>query len=102
MYKKFLSYIPENCSHIISGGAQGVDFIAEIAANYLNLEITIIRPDYKIFGKTAPLVRNRTIVNQSDFVVAFWDMKSRGTAHVLKICRETQTPYKIVDLKNIK
>lgn len=101
-FKKFLSYIPKNCTHIISGGAVGIDFMAEVAANYLETKLTVIKPDYKTFGRKAPLVRNGQIVKQSDYVVAFWDMKSHGTAHTIKLCQSFEIPYKIVDISFIK
>lgn len=78
-----LDNIPPETSSIISGGAIGVDSMAKTAADKLKLPYEEILPDYKTFGKTAPLVRNKEIVRRADMVIAFWDYKSHGTRHAL-------------------
>lgn len=68
-------------SKLISGGAIGVDTIARKWRNAYrpNLFYKEIIPNYKRFGRYAPLQRNQTIVDSVDVVIAFWDGKSRGT-----------------------
>lgn len=63
---------------VVSGGARGVDSVAEQAAHARGLVCVIYKPDWKD-GKGAGFARNGRIVAQSDRVVAFWDGKSRGT-----------------------
>lgn len=101
-FSKFLSYIPKECTEIISGGAVGVDLLAKIAANYLSVKMTEYLPEYKIYGKKAPLIRNQLIVKNSDIVIAFWDMQSRGTLHSINLCKKYNVPYKIISLDKIK
>ena len=55
-------------------------------------------PDYDKYGKAAPLVRDRLIVDNSDCVLAFWDGKSRGTKYTLDYAREQGKPIKIVQI----
>jgi hypothetical protein len=69
---------------IISGGAKGIDSLAELYAQKNNIPIKIIRPEYGKYGKGAPIVRNKEIVNMSDHIIAIWDGKSRGTQSVIK------------------
>ena len=64
---------------IISGGAKGADSIAEEYAKSNRIPIKIHRADWKKYGKIAGFIRNAYIINDSDIIVAFWDMKSRGT-----------------------
>lgn len=71
-------------SQIISGGARGADSLARRYANDHKIELVEFLPDYKQFGKKAPLIRNIKIVDASDIVVAFWDGKSPGTAHSIR------------------
>lgn len=75
--------IPKQTTAIISGGAIGADTLARKAAEKLKIPFEEILPDYQTFGKTAPLVRNRTIVDRADMVLAFWDYASNGTRHAL-------------------
>ena len=73
------SYIPVDCTSIISGGAVGID---SIAANYAKMngkEFIEYLPNYKLFGRAAPIKRNTLIIENADLVIAFWDGKSKGT-----------------------
>ncbi len=48
----------------------------------------IIRPNYAKYGKSAPLERNKEIVEICDMVVAIWDGKSRGTRYTIEYARK--------------
>ncbi len=73
---------------IVSGGAKGIDTLAEAYAREHSIPMQIIRPDYATYGRRAPLVRNKEIVKAADVVLAIWDGQSPGTAHALKMARE--------------
>ena len=47
----FKKYIPEGTTLIITGGAAGVDTLAEKYADELGLSKLIIRPKYDVYGK---------------------------------------------------
>lgn len=64
---------------IISGGAIGIDTIAKNYAIKNNIALLEILPDYKKFGKAAPIIRNKQIIENSDLILIFWDNKSKGT-----------------------
>jgi len=72
-------YLPKNISLIISGGARGIDTLAEEYAEKMGISKLIFLPNYIKHGKKAPLVRNKLIVDSADIVIAFWDGISRGT-----------------------
>lgn len=71
--------VPAGATEIISGGAGGVDALAEGYASAHGLPLTVFRPDYRRFRKGAPLKRNLQIVDEADEVIAVWDGESRGT-----------------------
>ncbi|MCI9235526.1 hypothetical protein [Anaerotruncus sp. 1XD42-93] len=97
--ERMLPHIPPEATELVSGGAYGIDQMAEQAAQILGLPIRIFRPDYKTNGRLAPLVRNRQIVEYADQIYAFWDNQSRGTAYTLKLCIEQDKPFRIIPLK---
>lgn len=66
---------------VVSGGAIGIDSIAEQWAYINNIDTDIYRPDWKRFGKAAGFIRNTTIVENCDIMLAIWDGKSKGTLH---------------------
>ena len=72
-------YIPEGAKLIISGGAKGVDTLAEQYADEHKISKLILRPDYKRYGKAAPLIRNKKMIELADTVIVIWDGESRGT-----------------------
>ncbi|MBQ8414431.1 MAG: DUF2493 domain-containing protein [Clostridia bacterium] len=72
-------YIPDEVELIISGGAKGVDTLAEQYADKHKISKLILRPDYKRYGKAAPLIRNKKMIELADTVIVIWDGESRGT-----------------------
>lgn len=72
-------YIPTGVELIISGGARGVDTIAEQYADKHKISKLILRPDYVKYGRGAPLIRNRKMVDIADRVIIVWDGVSKGT-----------------------
>lgn len=103
-YKVIEDSMPQNTSEIVSGGAVGVDTLAKRYANENKLIMTEFLPDYndpKLDNKkAAPLIRNRKIVEYSDFVLAFWDGRSKGTAFTIEYARKLNKPFKIIILND--
>ncbi len=77
-----------NPTMIISGGARGIDTIAKNLAYKYNIELLEFLPDYDKYGKRAPLIRNKQIVEEANIIIAFWNGQSRGTLHALKYAKE--------------
>ena len=82
-------YLPENTTEIVSGGAKGVDTDAREYAEKNNIPLKEFLPDYRRYGKGAPLKRNIEIIEYADKVIAFWDGKSKGTKFVIDNCKKT-------------
>ena len=85
-----------DADEIVSGGAVGVDSCASEYAKQHNLKITVFLPQYDTYGRAAPIVRNKKIVDYADKVIAFWDGKSKGTLSVIKYAEKIEKPCKIV------
>ena len=83
-------HIPDGVDLIISGGAKGIDTLAEQYADMCGIEKLIIRPQYELFGRAAPIKRNEEMVNICDAVLAVWDGKSKGTRHTLNYARKKE------------
>lgn len=80
-------HVPEDTDTIISGGAGGVDTLAEQYADTHRLSKYIIRPRYELYGRAAPLKRNEEMVDIADAVLVIWDGVSRGTQHTIKYAK---------------
>ena len=89
-------YLPEEIDEIVSGGAAGVDSCAAAYARASGIELTEFLPEYEKYGRAAPVVRNRQIVEYADEVIAFWDGKSKGTKWVIDHCRRCDKPCRVI------
>ena len=94
-----LKHLPADTTEIVSGGARGIDALAESVATSLSLPVKVFLPDYETFGRQAPLFRNRQIVEYADCVLAFWDGVSTGTKSVIGMCMDTGKPLQVISLK---
>lgn len=80
---------------IVSGGARGVDHMAEFAALATGKAVQIFKPDWNKHGKKAGYLRNIDIVNAADRVVAFWDGVSKGTQHSITLAKKNGKPVEV-------
>lgn len=81
-------YIPKETTLIVSGGAKGIDTIAEKYADEHKISKLILLPQYHLYGKSAPIKRNETMVDIADTVIIVWDGKSRGTKSTLQYSKK--------------
>ena len=88
-------YLPKDVTEIVSGGAKGVDSCAREYALLHGIKLTEFLPDYKRYGRGAPLKRNLQIIEYADIVLAFWDGESRGTKYVIDNCRKSGKEVKV-------
>lgn len=92
-------YIPNDTELIISGGAKGVDTLAEDYADKHNISKIILRPEYSKYGKAAPLKRNEKMIEMCDELLVIWDKKSRGSLFTIKHAQAKAKPVKIVTVE---
>ncbi len=81
---------------IVSGGASGVDSCAAEYAKANGIKLTVFPPQYERYGRAAPIVRNKEIVNYADKIIAFWNGSSKGTLSVIKYAEKVGKPCKII------
>lgn len=86
-------------TRLVSGGASGADKLAERYSMVYNIPIKVFYPDWKTYGKAAGPIRNKLIVQASDFVVAFWDHASRGTLSSINLAKSFGKPIHIIDIR---
>ncbi len=94
--------MPPYIDRIISGGAKGIDRCARDYALINHIGMLEILPEYELYGKRAPLLRNDWIIRLCDMMYIFWDGKSRGSGYVIKKCIETNTPHRVFVFENGK
>ena len=95
-------YIPKEVTEIISGGANGIDTLAEIYADKHKISKHIIRPEYQKYGNAAPIKRNHDMVDICDKVLVIWDGKSKGTESTVKYAIKCQKEIILVNLSDLQ
>jgi hypothetical protein len=86
---------------VVSGGAKGTDTLAEqFTIKFYTEEPWIFEPEQEIIKKegfaTAAHARNQEIVNAADYIIAFWDGKSRGTRDTINRAAKAKKPTIII------
>ena len=90
----FTPYLPEGqIEKIVSGGAKGIDSDAAAFARAEGIQLEEIKPSYERYGRAAPIVRNKQIVDAADLTLIFWDGASKGTKSVIDYCRKQGRSY---------
>lgn len=89
-------YIPMGVDTVISGGAGGIDSLAEQYADLHRLSKYILRPRYDLYGRAAPLKLNEQMVDMADAVLVIWDGCSKGTQYTLKYIKKVNKPITLV------
>lgn len=85
---------------LVSGGAIGVDLIAETVARNTKTKCLIFKPQWDKLGKRAGFERNKRIVEAAEVVVAFWDGESKGTQHTINLALAAGKPTYILVWNN--
>ena len=92
------SYLPNNVTEIVSGGAKGVDACARKYATHNKIMLTEFLPEYARYGRAAPLKRNLQIIEYADEVLAFWDGESKGTKFVIDMCKKSSKKITVIKI----
>lgn len=76
---------------LVSGGAKGVDTLADNFAQLWKMEIIIFHANWKSHGKRAGYLRNILMANyvgEDGALIAIWDGKSKGTKMMIDIAKK--------------
>lgn len=89
-------------TEIISGGAIGVDTLAEVYAKSKGLPLQIFPADWKTHGPKAGPLRNKQIVEACEQLVAIWDGNSKGTATTIRMAQRAGKQIRVIKVNDPK
>ena len=72
----------------ISGGCRGADSLGERYAAENGFETEIYPAVWGKYGRAAGPKRNKEIAEISDYIICFWDGKSKGTTSLLNFAEK--------------
>ena len=81
-------YVPADADLIITGGASGIDTLAEAWAAERGIPTLTVKPCYEKYGRAAPILRDEEMVDMADAVLVIWDGVSRGSKHTADYARK--------------
>lgn len=82
---------------IISGDARGADMLGAEWGVKHGVPLQHFPAYWDIYGKSAGFIRNAEMGEHADMLIAFWDGKSKGTAHMIKTMKRLKKEYWIYD-----
>lgn len=97
---RYLELITDDVE-IICGGARGADSLGEIYAQLHNIKCVKFPADWDTYGKSAGYRRNIQMAEyaaeKTGVLFAFWDGKSKGTAHMIRIANDHRMEVHVID-----
>ena len=79
----------------LSGGCRGVDKLGERYAKENRFSIEYYPAEWEKYGRAAGPKRNERMASAADYVICFWDGKSKGTASMISYAKAREIPIKI-------
>lgn len=73
---------------VLSGWAAGVDFLGEQWAHRHGIPVEPYPANWRCHGMAAGPLRNETMAQKGEALLAVWDGKSRGTMDMLRKARK--------------
>ena len=100
--------VPWNCLlhydiEFVTGGAEGADKLGKKYADNHCYSCKVFPADWDKNGKSAGFIRNAEMANYIEhdgIVIAFWNYKSKGTEHMIRIARQKKIPVNIIYYDN--
>lgn len=83
-------------TEVVCGCARGADECGRQWADRHRITVTPFPADWENHGRAAGIIRNMEMGAYADFLVAFWDGKSKGTKHMIDYMKKIGKHGKVV------
>jgi hypothetical protein len=96
--ENLLEPIKESIEWIISGGAKGVDSLAEKYAARNFIPFLLFPANWEKYGKRAGFMRNQQIVDAADHMIALPTLESKGTRDSIRRAEVKGIPVQVFEI----
>lgn len=79
----------------VSGGCSGADLMGERYAAENGFKVERYPAEWEKYGKAAGPMRNEQMAHVADYVICFWDSKSKGTKLMVGYAKKYGKPIKV-------
>lgn len=83
----------------VSGRCRGADALGERYAIENGFEVELYPAEWGKYGPKAGPIRNKQMAEIGDYIICFWDGKSRGTKSMIGFAKDYGKPIKIKMVK---
>jgi len=83
-------------TELLHGGARGADQLGFRWAVRHHVRSRCFAADWARFGKSAGIRRNYQLAQAGDLLIAFWDGRSPGTAHMVRCMQQLGKPVVVI------
>jgi hypothetical protein len=83
-------------TEVIHGGARGADQLGFRWAVRHHVRSRCFAADWRRFGKSAGIRRHSQLAQAGDLLIAFWDGRSPGTAHMMRCMQQLGKPVVVI------
>ena len=97
LYKTLYGLELDIIDEVVCGDAKGADTLGAEWAHMKSIPVKHFPAEWDKYGKAAGFIRNAEMADYADFLLAFWDGKSKGTAHMIKTMSIKKKPYLVFD-----
>ena len=103
--KEYIDFCIKNIKNnynlvFISGGCAGADSLGERYAKEKGYSIEYYPAEWNKYGKSAGPKRNKKMAKVGDYIICFWDGKSRGTKSMIEYAEKFNKPIRIKYIKS--
>ena len=111
--RKFNNYslLKEKCDNILSnvndrivivcGCADGADLLGEKYAKEKDYIIHYYPANWRLYGKSARMIRNKEMAENAEALIAFWGGESKGTKAMIEIAKNKNLKVRIINYEGI-
>lgn len=98
-------FLCEKCDHltsgqdvveVVSGTAAGADTLGAKWSRKMGHGLKEFPAEWNVYGRSAGFRRNEQMAKYADALIAFWDGKSRGTAHMITLAKKVGLKTRVV------
>ena len=94
--------LPEDVTELIVDGSKGVGEGARTCAQMRGIPLREFPLERGLYGREARMVQRARMIDEAEFVIAFWDGASRDIPRILKRCSRPGVPFCILRADNAK
>lgn len=84
----------------VSGGCTGADKLGERYAKENGYKVELYTAQWEKYGKRAGPKRNKLMAQIGDYIICFWDEKSKGTKSMINFSKQLNKPIRIKYINN--